>query len=180
MNAGGSHTAGAMSMISSRLLGRPELSDLGQDKLVEYAKRLVSYGFVVIGLQGGPGPANVDKNMRGALLPAWRSNYLHLMSYGAKFNQSLVPQDMLKDTSDRLEEGAESLWREWAPETGSYMNEGNPFNSNFKKDFYGSYYHQLLKVKNKYDQSNSLWVLSGVGSDLWDYNLNSGRLCKNV
>ncbi|KAM0427089.1 hypothetical protein ACHAQK_012196 [Fusarium lateritium] len=140
--------------------------------------RRLSYGFVVIGLQGGPGPAKVDKSMRGALLPTWRSNYLHVMSYGAKFDQFLAPQDMLKDSSERLEEGIESLWREWAPETGVNMNEGNPFNSNFKKDFYGSYYRQLLEVKNKYDPSNSLWVLSGVGSDDWDYNLNTGRLCK--
>lgn len=178
MNAGGSYTAGAMSMISSRLLGRPELSDLSQDKLVDYAKRLLSYGFVVIGLQGGPGPAKVDESMRGALLPTWRSNYLHVMSYGAKFNEALAPQEMLKDTSQRLEKGIESLWREWAPETGAYMNEGNPFNSDFKKDFYGSYYQQLLKVKNKYDPTNSFWVLSGVGSDAWDYDLNTGRLCK--
>ncbi|KAG5655096.1 hypothetical protein KAF25_000219 [Fusarium avenaceum] len=178
MNAGGSHTAGAMSMISSRLLGRPELSDLSQHKLVDYAKRLLSYGFVVIGLQGGPGPAKVDRSMRGALLPTWRSNYLHVMSYGAKFNKALAPQEMLKDTSQRLEEGIESLWREWAPETGAYMNEGNPFNSEFKKDFYGSNYQQLLKVKNKYDPTNSFWVLSGVGSDAWDYDLNTGKLCK--
>ncbi|KIL86286.1 hypothetical protein FAVG1_10684 [Fusarium avenaceum] len=178
MNAGGSYTAGAMSMISSRLLGRPELSDLAQDKLVDYAKRLLSYGFVVIGLQGGPGPAKVDESMRGALLPTWRSNYLHVMSYGAKFNEALAPQEMLKDTSQRLEKGIESLWREWAPETGAYMNEGNPFNSDFKKDFYGSNYQQLLKVKNKYDPTNSFWVLSGVGSDAWDYDLNTGRLCK--
>jgi hypothetical protein len=178
MNIGGSHTAGAMSMFSSRLLGRPELSDLSQDKLVDYAKRLLSYGFAVIGLQGGPGPAKVDKSMRGALLPAWRSSYLHVMSYGAKFNEALAPQEMLKDVSQQLEKGIESLWREWAPETGAYMNEGNPFNSNFKKDFYGSNYHQLLQVKNKYDPTNSLWVLSGVGSDAWDYNLNTGRLCK--
>ncbi|CEI68115.1 hypothetical protein FVEN_g7617 [Fusarium venenatum] len=178
MNAEGSHTAGAMSMVSSRLLGRPELSDLNQDKLVGYAKRLLSHGFVVIGLQGGPGPAKVDKTMRGSLLPAWRSNYLHVMSYGAKFNKSLAPQDMLKDAAEQLEEGTESLWREWAPETGAYMNEGNPFNSNFKKDFYGSYYDRLVQVKNKYDPTNSLWVLSGVGSDAWDYDLNTGELCK--
>ncbi|RGP62709.1 hypothetical protein FSPOR_9096 [Fusarium sporotrichioides] len=178
MNAGGSYTAGAISIMSSRLLGRPQLSGLSQEKLVGYVKRLLSNGFVVIGLQGGPGPARVDKSMRGALLPAWRSNYLHVMSYGAKFNKALAPQDMLKDVSQQLEDGVESLWREWAPDTGAYMNEGNPFNSNFKKDFYGSYYDRLLEVKNKYDPTNSLWVLSGVGSDAWDYNMNTGRLCK--
>ncbi|KAK2666886.1 FAD-binding, type PCMH, subdomain 2 [Fusarium oxysporum f. sp. vasinfectum] len=178
MNAAGSHTAGAMSMVSSRLLGRPELSELSQDKLVGYAKRLLSHGFSVIGLQGGPGPAKVDKSMRGSLLPAWRSNYLHVMSYGAKFNNALAPQDMLTEAAEQLEEGIESLWREWAPNTGAYMNEGNPFNSNFKKDFYGSYYDRLLEVKNKYDPTNSLWVLSGVGSDAWDYDLNTGKLCK--
>ncbi|KAM0262035.1 hypothetical protein ACHAPA_009501 [Fusarium lateritium] len=167
MNAGGSHTAGAM-------------NDLEPSSWTPRAVRPRS-GLTmrsVASAMGGPGPAKVDKSMRGALLPTWRSNYLHVMSYGAKFDQFLAPQDMLKDSSERLEEGIESLWREWAPETGANMNEGNPFNSNFKKDFYGSYYRQLLEVKNKYDPSNSLWVLSGVGSDDWDYNLNTGRLCK--
>ncbi|KPA36352.1 isoamyl alcohol [Fusarium langsethiae] len=117
-------------------------------------------------------------NATGGCYLAWRSSYLHVMSYGAKFNKSLAPQNMLKDAAEQLEEGIESLWREWAPETAAYMNEGNPLNSNFKKDFYGSYYDRLMQVKNKYDPINSLWVLSGVGSDAWDYNLNTGKLCK--
>lgn len=76
------------------------------------------------------------------------------------------------------EENSEAVWREWAPNTGSYMNEGNPMNSNFKKDYYGSRYDPLFEIKQKYDPTESLYVLSGVGSDAWEYNPNTGQLCR--
>ncbi|KID82890.1 hypothetical protein MGU_09814 [Metarhizium guizhouense ARSEF 977] len=43
-------------------------------------------------LQGGPGPANVDPNMRGALLPAWWSTCVHAMSYSANFDTTVTPK----------------------------------------------------------------------------------------
>jgi hypothetical protein len=58
------------------------------------------------------------------------------------------------------------------------MNEGNPYNSEFKHDFYGSNYERLVQVKQKYDPTESLFVLSGVGSDGWNYDLQSGKLCR--
>ncbi|EFY91870.1 isoamyl alcohol oxidase, putative [Metarhizium acridum CQMa 102] len=182
--AGGSSTAGAMSMISSHLLGRAELSDLDSDRLVAYAKRFLNgtgeakSKLAVIGLQGGPGPANVDPNMRGALLPAWRSTYIHAMSYSATFDTTLTPKKMLSKTAAQLSNTTEKLWREWAPNTGAYMNEGNPFTPYFKKDFYGASYDRLLEIKKKYDPTESLFVLSGVGSDHWDYDLMTGSLCR--
>lgn len=79
-----------------------------------------------------------------------------------------------------MNENKETIWREWAPDTGSYMNEGNCFNTDFKHDFYGTSYDRLLEIKRKYDPSESLFVLTGVGSDEWDYNLNSGKLCRGT
>lgn len=181
--AGASSTAGAMSMFSSRLLGRAELSDLDPARLISYAKRFVNgtgeakSKLAVIGLQGGPGPANVDPNMRGALLPTWRSAYVHAMSYSATFDTRLTPNKMLSKMATQLNETTERLWREWAPNTGAYMNEGNPFAPSFKEDFYGAFYDRLLGIKKKYDPTASLFVLSGVGSDYWDYDLMTGSLC---
>ncbi|KAI7764123.1 hypothetical protein LZL87_006505 [Fusarium oxysporum] len=184
LNAAGSNQAGAYSMPSSRLLGRRETSEINQKTLISYLKRMLTNsdpegsGMVVIGLQGGPGPAKTPRSMRGALLPAWRSNYLHTMSYSLTLDTTLTPAETLAKGARDLNDSKEKLWREWAPDTGAYMNEANPYNPCFKKDFYGAFYYRLLAVKEKYDPTESLWVLSGVGSDALDYSLDTGKLCR--
>ena len=40
------------------------------------------------------------------------------------------------------------------------------------------YYDALLAVKRKYDPTESLYAISGVGSDEWEYDLDSGLLCR--
>ncbi|ENH67348.1 6-hydroxy-D-nicotine oxidase [Fusarium oxysporum f. sp. cubense race 1] len=186
LNAGGSNQAGAYSMPSSRLLGRRETSEISQKRLISYLKRMLTNpdpegsGMVVIGLQGGPGPANTPRSMQGALLPAWRSTYLHTMSYSLTLDTTLTPAETLAKGARDLNDSKEKLWQEWAPDTGAYMNEANPYNPSFKKDFYGVFYSRLLAVKEKYDPTQSLWVLSGVGSDAWDYSLDTGKLCRRI
>ncbi|KAK1705294.1 hypothetical protein BDP67DRAFT_416630, partial [Colletotrichum lupini] len=65
-----------------------------------------------------------------------------------------------------------------APGASAYVNEANPFNSNFQEDFYGGNYDRLLEIKDKYGPTASLYVRSGVGSHKWDYNLTAGKLCR--
>ncbi|KAG6364655.1 hypothetical protein INS49_006258 [Diaporthe citri] len=110
--------------------------------------------FTTIGLSGGPGVINAPEERWGALLPAWRSTYLH------------------------YEEVKEPMWREWSPGSGAYLNEGNPYTSDFQKTFYGDNYDKLLAIKKKYDPTETLYILSGVGSENWDYDLDSGKLCR--
>ncbi|RYP57309.1 hypothetical protein DL769_009554 [Monosporascus sp. CRB-8-3] len=175
--------AGTAGLMTSRLLGRKELSDIPISTLASYLQRIMvsqdptDSSIMVIGLQGGLGPRNVPEVMRGALNPVWRSAYIHMMSYGASINSNVSPQEALADAAQWLEETKEPVWREWAPGSGAYMNEGNAFDSMFKEDFYGVSYHRLVEIKRKYDPTESLFVLSGVGSDAWDYDLNSGKLC---
>ncbi|RYP36322.1 hypothetical protein DL767_003475 [Monosporascus sp. MG133] len=171
--------AGTAGLMTSRLLGRKELSDIPISTLASYLQRIMvtqdptSTSLMVIGLQGGLGPRNVPEVMRGALNPAWRSAYVHMMSYGASIDSSLSPQEALDGAAQWLEETMEPVWREWAPGSGAYMNEGNAFDCMFKEDFYGASYDRLVEIKRKYDPAESLFVLSGVGSDAWDYDLNS-------
>ncbi|PKX90057.1 putative isoamyl alcohol oxidase [Aspergillus novofumigatus IBT 16806] len=135
-------------------------------------------GMLLLGLQGGAGPATTPPEMRGSVLPAWRSAYVHAMVYGASIDDTADPSKALATVAEWHESTIEPVWRRWAPDTGSYMNEGNAFSRTWKKDFYGENYDKLLAVKRTYDPSESLFVWSGVGSDMWEYDLRSGLLCR--
>ncbi|KAH8587381.1 hypothetical protein B0O99DRAFT_733688 [Bisporella sp. PMI_857] len=176
--------AGGGSAMSSRLVGRTHLNISSTQLIGNFKKALVTEasnstgGYMIIGMQGGLGPANVPHEMRGALHSSWRTAYLHIISLGASINATADSQKALASAAKWLDEVKEPVWRSWAPEMGSYMNEGNPFNTEFKHDYYGDNYDRLVSIKLKYDPTESLFVLTGVNSDKWDYNLNSGKLCR--
>ena len=182
----GDTSAGGESVTSSRLLGRNELIDTPKSDVLRYLKIALTNQnatqgtFTTIGLQGGPGVHNTPEKRWGALLPAWRTAYLHFISTGATTDSVKIgsPKKALDSAAKWYEETREPMWREWAPESGAYMNEANPFNKNFAKDFYGDSYEKLRKIKEKYDPNESMFVLAGVGSDAWDYNLDTGKLCR--
>jgi FAD/FMN-containing dehydrogenase len=179
-----SQSAGATSLLSSRLLGRNELCNLPRSDLVSYLQQISaaqvpeSGTLLVWGLQGGKGPASTTDIRRGSVLPAWRTAYAHVMSYGGTVNATADPSEALAVGAKWYETVMEPVWRVWAPHTGSYMNEGNPFSSTWKHDFYGKNYRRLQGVKQKYDPSESIFVWSGIGSDHWQYDLQSGLLCR--
>ncbi|KAI0384461.1 FAD-binding domain-containing protein [Hypomontagnella monticulosa] len=177
-------TAASISLSSSRLLGRPELSDRDPAEIAYYLRKIMasqvegSGSFLTIGLQGGLGPRNVPVERRGALNPIWREVYLHVLATGADVDlDSQTPGQALQEAAEWVEVNKEAVWREWAPETGAYMNEANPFNGQWQDDFYGSSYHKLVQIKRTYDPTHTLFVLSGVDSEFWKYNMNTGFLC---
>lgn len=182
----GDNVAGGESVTSSRLLGRRELVDTPQADVVRYLKIALANQnatqgtYATIGLQGGPGVREQPEERWGALLPAWRSAYLHFIATGATVDSVAAgsPKNALDSAAKYYEEVKERMWREWAPDSGAYMNEANPFNKNFAKDFYGEGYDRLKAIKARYDPAESLFVLAGVGSDAWHYSLDSGRLCR--
>lgn len=177
----GSNSAGEGGVSSSRLLGRAELS---HSQLRDYLQRaLVSQNatagtYATVGLSGGLGVINTPDERFGALHSGWRSAYLHFLVGGASAPEDSDPKTILATTAAWIEKRKEALWREWAPNTGAYMNEANPYNSHFKQDFYGDNYEKLRDVKRRYDPTESLFVLSGVGSDGWEYDLQDGSLCR--
>ncbi|KAM0123919.1 hypothetical protein ACHAO1_011188 [Botrytis cinerea] len=179
----GQDIAGQISLLSTRLLGRAQLSDLPMETLAAYLQRALESqsgggSEMIVGLQGGPGPAHVPKNMRGSLNPVWREAYLHVITLGATIDATLTPKKSLSQAADWLEHNKEALWREWAPNTGAYINEANPYNTGWKHDFFGISYDRLAEIKKKYDPTGSLYILAGVGSGEWDYDLNTGKLCR--
>ncbi|KAI0098725.1 hypothetical protein GGR51DRAFT_425905 [Nemania sp. FL0031] len=180
-------TAGQISLSTSRLLGRAQLGDLAIDEVALYLQRIMvsqieAQGtMLTIGLQGGPGPRNVPQKRRGAVNPVWRDIYIHIISGGANINTTMsTPGFALNQAGEWLEVNKEATFREWAPETGAYMNEANPFNSEWKHDFYGASYERLVRIKRQFDPTYTLSVWSGVDSDFWKYDLDSGKLCQTA
>ncbi|RHZ67136.1 putative isoamyl alcohol oxidase [Aspergillus thermomutatus] len=117
-----------------------------------------------------PVPANV---VTGSL--SFYPNRLVKESELASWDAFVETARMIPDLMDST---IEPVWRRWAPDTGSYMNEGSAFSSTWKNDFYGENYDRLLAIKRKYDPNESLFIWSGVGSDTWTYDLRSGLLCR--
>ncbi|KAF2967665.1 hypothetical protein GQX73_g5906 [Xylaria multiplex] len=166
--------AGQISLSSSRLLGRSELSELPQADLGLYLRRIMASqtegagSFLTIGLQGGLGPRNVAHERRGAVNPIWRKAYVHMIATGADTDlEGRSPGQFLDEAAEWVETNKENVWREWAPETGAYMNEANPFNGQWKHDFYGTSYDSLVQIKRKiskrerYGRKSDV-ILSGI------------------
>lgn len=186
MNASPS-PAGSVSLVTSRLLGRGQFDNRELDDMVGYWQRITAsqvegHGtFLTFGLQAGQGPRGVATSRRGALNPVWRETYIHFIATGIDLDiETKTPSKALSDGATWAEANKESVWREWAPETGAYMNEANPFNGEWQHDFYGSSYARLVDIKRRYDPTYTLFVLSGVDSDYWDYDMDTGRLCQVV
>ncbi|KAL4967031.1 putative isoamyl alcohol oxidase [Aspergillus stella-maris] len=179
-----SQSSGASSLISSRLLGRRELSDLPHAERLAYLQRILTPAtagegsMALFGLQGGPGTAGTPEIRQGSTHPSWRRAYAHFMTYGAPVNSTADASTALDTGIQWYEDNTEPIWREWAPDMGSYANEGNVFSTSWKKDFYGENYERLMGVKQRYDPNGSLFTWGGVGSDEWEYNLHDGSLCQ--
>lgn len=52
--------------------------------------------------------------------------------------------------------------------SGSYSNEADVLEPNFKVTFYGSKYPRLEEIKAEYDPNDLFIVPTGVRSDYWD------------
>ncbi|EPS31792.1 hypothetical protein PDE_06750 [Penicillium oxalicum 114-2] len=176
--------AGASRFYTGRLLGRAELSDLPREDLNRHLRRMFAAErpdegtLLRFDIQAGPGTHKVPKDRWASENWSWRNAYSLTMAWGAHINSTQDPSTALQAAAKWYEKYKEPVWREWAPSAGAYMNAANGLSSTWKHDFYGDKYEKLLKIKTKYDPKESLWVLSGVGSDKWNYDLHSGLLCR--
>ncbi|KAL9122682.1 MAG: hypothetical protein Q9187_000768 [Circinaria calcarea] len=64
-----------------------------------------------------------------------------------------------------------------SPGSGAYINEADVNNPNWKNDFFGANYNELLKIKKKYDPNDLFYAGASVGHDVWDV-ASDGRLCR--
>jgi FAD/FMN-containing dehydrogenase len=179
-----SESAGSGGLESSHLLGLAQLS-LPYKQVSSYLRRIMwtepgsGSAMLILGLMAGPGVQNTPLERQGAVNPVWRKTYIHAISgSGPAAEDSATPNQIIKQSAEWYEIHREAVWREWAPNMGAYMNEANPYNSNWKHDFFGVNYDRLAAIKRKYDPTESLYAVSRVGAEWWDYDLQTGKLCR--
>ncbi|KAL4062935.1 hypothetical protein J3A83DRAFT_4107888 [Scleroderma citrinum] len=92
--------------------------------------------------------------------PAWRCSLWHLAGLsGWNYNTTT---DEIKQTFETVHDLAETM-KTIAPNSGSYFNEADVYESNYEESFWGENYPALLKIKQKYDPNGLLDCWRCVG-----------------
>jgi FAD/FMN-containing dehydrogenase len=113
-------------------------------------------------LYGGGRQAAIDPDSVG-VTPAWRNATYH-------FIINAVPGDVRHDYSI-------APIAKLFPDAGAYVNEASVYEPDWKQVFWGSHYHRLEKIKNKYDPEHIFWCTPCVGADYFTYD--DERICKS-
>ncbi|KAH6971021.1 hypothetical protein BKA56DRAFT_558365 [Ilyonectria sp. MPI-CAGE-AT-0026] len=167
-------TAGNSSYLVSRLLDKPALQN-DQASLARAVKAALSVsGGIGAFLVSGKGVHDVKpRGGSDAVNPGWRKSYVHALTAQGfpPFNETARIEAI-----DNLNEAFEPL-RRLAPDTGAYINEALPFESDWQHTFWGDNYERLLEIKRSVDPHDVLWCAPCVGNERWKQR-HDGRLCK--
>lgn len=80
-------------------------------------------------------------------------------------------------------------WRDVTSGSGSYVNEGDAQDWEWRDAFYGANYARLKDVKREWDPEGVFWAVGAVGSEGWEIRdreggrrvgivVQDGRLCR--
>ncbi|KAF9267089.1 FAD binding domain protein [Marasmius fiardii PR-910] len=110
-----------------------------------------------------------------AVLPAWReAQALLIPTIG--FDPA-APFEQIAEAQRTIDTLFMPSLKEITPGSGSYMNEADPDDPDFKQAFYGTNYDKLLSIKDKWDPDQILYGAIAVGGDRW-HQEDDGRLCR--
>lgn len=129
----------------------------------------------IVGTQTFSPSAAVAAAIDNAVFPGWRDSVL-IVWVIIPTNDSLPMATLLEDQR-RLSRDLLSIIQAVAPEGGTYLNEADPVDDDWKRNSYGSNYERLLAVKQQYDPEGVFYARHAVGSDAWVEH-HDGRLCR--
>ncbi|KAL3430244.1 hypothetical protein BDV09DRAFT_178922 [Aspergillus tetrazonus] len=110
-----------------------------------------------------------------AIFAPWR-NALVTMQFGITLGNEKPWSQILADQQTVTNELGPQL-EALSPGSGTYENESNFLQPNWKQVFFGENYDKLAKIKKKWDPNTFFYSFKGVGSDYWTVS-ESGRMCK--
>ncbi|KXH26413.1 hypothetical protein CSAL01_04394 [Colletotrichum salicis] len=168
---------GLMAASGSRLLDTEAVSNLTavRDLVETLAGKTGEYVTNVISIVSG-GQVWADAAQEySAVLPAWRTAVLHQSV--ARILSAGVSDARFKQVHDDVTLNKIGAMKTLAPNMGSYMNEGDAFDPDWKVDYYGANYNRLQCIKEYYDPGELFYCPTCVGSDKWEED-SVGRLCR--
>ncbi|KAF5864046.1 hypothetical protein ETB97_008783 [Aspergillus alliaceus] len=98
--------------------------------------------------------------------PAWRKTYLLLQK--VDFWPANAGSEEMQEIKKQLTTRRLAAMKKLAPGTGTYLNEADPFDPEWKKDWFGDNYDWLVSVKRKYDPDQVFWCWRCVGNEGWE------------
>ncbi|KAJ7920489.1 hypothetical protein B0H13DRAFT_1708620 [Mycena leptocephala] len=162
-------------LVGSRLLPRSLWEDPEQLKSLQSTIRSI--------LEGGTAAVDfiqrptleVAGNPDNAVLPAWRNTERHFavvipLVDGQSEEEALNNQERI--TTEFIPK-----LKKLTPGSGSYNNEADYQDPDFKQAFWGPNYDKLLAIKDKWDPDQLLYGSINVGGDRWK-ETEEGRLCR--
>jgi hypothetical protein len=121
-------------------------------------------------------PLTASELNRTSLPSYWRTTPLQF------FTVTTYPDDATTEEEravfESVRNGVGRVLNELAPDTGAYFNEGDPYDPDWQKSYFGGreHYEALRRVKENVDPQGILWCVACVGSEGW--SLQDGRLCR--
>lgn len=151
-----------------RLISRSQLSNFSSA-----ARAIANEGGIFIGV--GTNVAAFGGEEDNSVLPAWRDAIVSAslqvpFSFTDPWSEVFEEQNLITDVLQPIIEQA-------TPGMGTYINEADFRQPNWKETFYGSNYEKLLSIKKKWDPTSVFFSPLAVGSDAWTV-ANDGRMCK--
>ncbi|KAF1838958.1 FAD binding domain-containing protein [Decorospora gaudefroyi] len=180
-------------LIASRFFSRTNFNTSSRREEAHLSIRhLVEHGDLTFhGMNYAPTLA-VAGHPSNAVNPAFRTTVLHAQGYEPNAHwdgeAAIVSRAALSARHERLQRYMQ-VWRDITPGSGSYINEGDAQDWEWKAAFFGSHYPRLLAVKRKYDPQGVFWAIGAVGNDEWEMRdgdggrrqgivTQDGRLCR--
>ncbi|EFJ12370.1 hypothetical protein SELMODRAFT_1347, partial [Selaginella moellendorffii] len=160
---------GTNEILASRLLPRSlfvNSPDAIADAYMDILTRNSSNGarnFILTMSVGGGAGALGDEHS-AALNPAWRKALWHTIIQAVWDDDASddVIQHKFVDITN-----ANQVFRDLAPESGSYMNEGDYNEPDWQTSFFGEHYERLVEIKALVDPHDVLACRNCVGSEAW-------------
>ncbi|KAI9840689.1 MAG: hypothetical protein M1837_001365 [Sclerophora amabilis] len=151
--------------IASNIIGASRL--LTSDVLLDRAKDIVDLVFDYNAVSAGfnfIGKVNSENRDETAVHPAWKESQA-VFSFGADWPDSTPTQEK-KRRKEQLVELSNHLGEIVGPDGGTYVNEANPYESDWQNVFWGTKYERLLSIKRRIDPTNLFVCNRCVGTDI--------------
>ncbi|KAJ7705492.1 hypothetical protein B0H17DRAFT_1038136 [Mycena rosella] len=160
-------SVGENTVLGSRLIPAGTYRD-SPAKVGQVYKQLLDSGTVVI-LTHLVAQGQVAENayISSAVHPAWRTAKTHIVLSNSWTDSATLGEiDAIRKQFKTQQ--LPILEKISGPNAGSYSNEADVLEAEFKTTFFGPNYAKLSAIKRRYDPKDLFIVPAGVGSERWD------------